>query len=161
MRRDDQISEGMRAIAVYKATKAALQLGLALLLCVLWPLGLAERIRDLSLALRQHVTHGWALQLAALLERGSAGHGIALSIAALGLDGTLTAIEAWALRSGRTWGPWLVVAATGSLMPFELYEFVKAPHLTRALLILVNSAIFAYLARKAWRERQTPGPLAR
>jgi uncharacterized membrane protein (DUF2068 family) len=46
-------------------------------------------------------------------------------------------------------------------MPFELYEFVKAPHLTRALLILVNSAIVAYLARKTWRERQNPGHPAR
>jgi uncharacterized membrane protein (DUF2068 family) len=148
------MSQGVRAIALYKTTKAALQLGLALLLCVLWPLGLPEKIRDLCLALRQHVTHGWALQLAALVERGSAGHGIAFSIAALGLDGTLTAIEAWALLSGRTWGPWLVVAATASLMPFELYELVRAPHLWRALLILVNAAIVAYLARKAWHDRK-------
>jgi uncharacterized membrane protein (DUF2068 family) len=154
------MSQGVRAIALYKTTKAALQLGLALLLCVLWPLGLPEKIRDLCVTLRQHVTHGWALQLAALLERGSAGHGIALSIAALGLDGTLTAVEAWALRSGRRWGPWLVVVTTGSLLPFELYELARSPRLSRALLILVNAAIVAYLARRARRERQKKGRLA-
>jgi uncharacterized membrane protein (DUF2068 family) len=143
---------GVRAIVLYKTAKAGFQLATTLLLCVLWPLGLPEKIGELAIGLRHHITHGWAVSLAALLERGSTNRGIALSILALGLDGTLTAIEAWALRSARWWGPWLVVLATGSLLPFELYELSKTPRPSRAILMVLNVFIVAYLARRAWRE---------
>jgi uncharacterized membrane protein (DUF2068 family) len=145
-------SPGVRAIILYKTVKAALQLGAALLLAALLPLGLPEAIRHLSLALREHVTHGWALRLGTLLARGSTHHGIVLGIAALGLDGALTAVEAWALRRGRWWGPWLVVIATGSLLPFEAYELARRPQLSRAALVAANLVIVAYLVRRARRE---------
>jgi uncharacterized membrane protein (DUF2068 family) len=145
-------SAGLRAIILYKTAKAALQLAAALLLIALWPLGLPDAIRHLSLVLRQHVTHGWALRLAAVLAHGSSNHGIVLGIAALGLDGGLTAVEAWALRAGRWWGAWLVVVATGSLLPFEIYELTRRPLVSRALLIVANLIIVVYLARRARRE---------
>jgi uncharacterized membrane protein (DUF2068 family) len=143
---------GLRAIILYKTAKAAVQLAAALLLIVLWPFGLPDAIRHLSLMLRQHVTHGWALRLAAALAHGSSNHGIVLGIAALGFDGALTALEAWSLRTGRWWGAWLVVVATGSLLPFELYELARHPRVSRALLIVVNLIIVIYLARRARRE---------
>jgi uncharacterized membrane protein (DUF2068 family) len=143
---------GVRAIVLYKTAKAGLQLAATLLLCALWPLGLPEKIGELAVALRHHITHGWAVSLAALLERGSTNRGVGLSILALGLDGTLTAVEAWALRSARWWGPWLVVLATGSLLPFELREFAKTPGPSRAILIASNLIIVAYLAQRARRE---------
>lgn len=146
---------GVRAILLYKTVKASLQLGSTLLLCVLWPLGLPEKIGELAIALRHHITHGWAVSLAAMLERGSTNRGVGLSLLALGLDGTLTAIEAWALRSARWWGPWLVVLATGSLLPFELYELVETDRPSRAMLFALNLVIVAYLARRAWRERSS------
>jgi uncharacterized membrane protein (DUF2068 family) len=145
-------SPGLRAIILYKTAKAAVQLAAALLLTALWPLGLPDAIRHLSLELRQHVTHGWALRLAGLLAHGSTNHGIVLGIAALGLDGALTGVEAWALRSGRWWGAWLVVIATGSLLPFEFYELARRPLLSRAALIVANLTIVVYLARRARRE---------
>jgi uncharacterized membrane protein (DUF2068 family) len=143
---------GVRAIVLYKTAKAGLQLAAALVLGALWPLGLPETMGDWAIALRHHVTHAWALGLAAVIERGATDRGVGLSILALGLDGTLTAIEAWALRSARWWGPWLVVLATGSLLPFEVYEFVKTPRPSRAILISLNLGIVAYLARRARRE---------
>jgi uncharacterized membrane protein (DUF2068 family) len=146
-------SRGVRAIMIYKAVKAVLQLALALLLIVLLPRGLPAELHALAGTLRQHLTHAWALELAALLERGSTPHGVALASLALGLDGSLTAIEAAALRSGRAWGSWLVVAATGALLPFELLELVRSLRPSRALLLIVNLAIVLYLARRAWRER--------
>ena len=144
----------MRAIIAYKAVKAGVQLAAAVLLAVLLPLGLPTWVHDLCHALRHHFTQAWATNLAALLERGSTHRGIVLGSIALGLDGTLTAIEAWSLRAGRWWGPWLVVVATGALLPFEVYEFIREPHASRALLFALNLAIVLYLARKAWRERQ-------
>jgi uncharacterized membrane protein (DUF2068 family) len=148
----DVASAGVRAIVLYKTVKAAIQLAAALVLGVLLPLGLAGKVHELSVALRHHFTHGWAVGLAALLERGSSGHGLEFTILALGLDGTLTAVEAWALRSGRWWGPWLVVVATSSLLPFELYELARRPRPSRAVLLAMNLIIVGYLTYRARRE---------
>jgi uncharacterized membrane protein (DUF2068 family) len=145
---------GLRAIIAYKTIKAAVQLGLGLVLALLWPFGLPHWLGALSRASRRHFTQGWASHLAALLAAGSTHRRIAFAILALSLDGALTAVEAWALRRGRWWGPWLVVAATASLLPVEIYEFFRVPRISRALLFAVNLLMAAYLARRAWREHR-------
>ena len=55
---------------------------------------------------------------------------------------------------GHWWGPWLVVVATASLLPFEVVSFVRHPHVGRALILVVNLAIVAYLTRTALREHR-------
>jgi uncharacterized membrane protein (DUF2068 family) len=145
---------GLRAIIAYKTTKAAVQLGLGLLLAVLWPFGLPRWFHTLSNGLRRHFTQGWASHLASLLAAGSTHRRIAFMILALSLDGALTAVEAWSLRRGRWWGPWLVVVATASLLPVEVYEFFRVPRPSRALLFALNLLMAAYLARRAWREHR-------
>ncbi|HTV22216.1 MAG TPA: DUF2127 domain-containing protein [Polyangiaceae bacterium] len=146
-------SAGVRAIVLYKTAKAAVQLGVVLLAIALWPFGLPGLVRELAVALHHHATRGWAISLAVWLEAGSTPHGVELSMLALGGDGTLTGVEAWALRRGHWWGPWLVVLATGSLLPFELFELVKTPRLSRALLLALNVVVVVYLARRARAER--------
>ena len=142
----------LRAIVVYKSVKAGLQLTIALLLAVSWPLGLPEQVIHLAGWVRHHITQGWAAHLAEWLVSGHTRRRLLLSIAALGLDGALAAIEAWALHTGRTWGSWLVVGTTGALLPFEVYEFVRVPRWSRALIFVLNLLILWYLARRAWRE---------
>ncbi|MEO8177880.1 MAG: DUF2127 domain-containing protein [Deltaproteobacteria bacterium] len=143
----------LRAIIVYKSLKAALQLSIALLLAIWWPLGLPERLLHLASWLRDHLTQGWAARLAAWIVAGSTSRRILLSIAALTVDGALTAVEAWALHTGRTWGAWLVVGTTAVLLPFEVYELVRVPRWSRALICVVNLLIVGYVARRAWREQ--------
>jgi uncharacterized membrane protein (DUF2068 family) len=148
----------LRAIILYKSLKAALQLSMALVLAIWWPLGLPRALLQLSSWLRHHITHGWAAHLAGLLapllaEQSTSRH-VLLGIGALGLDGILTGVEGWALHTGRTWGAWLVVATTGSLLPFEVYEFLRVRRWSRLLIFIVNVAILVYLARRAWRERK-------
>jgi len=46
------------------------------------------------------------------------------------------------------------VFATSLLLPFELFELLKEPHLSRLAILLVNAAIAVYLARSAIRERR-------
>jgi uncharacterized membrane protein (DUF2068 family) len=135
--------------------KAGVQLGLAALLCALWPFGLAEKVQEIALLVRHHATHGWALRLADLLAGSSSARRLELSLVALALDGALTAVEAWSLRRDKWWGPWLVVVATGSLLPFEVYEFVRVPRWPRALIFVLNLVILVYLSRRARRERRT------
>lgn len=142
---------GVRAIVLYKSVKSAAELAVVLVAVALWPFGLPAILHRLALGLQQHAAHGWAVMLAAWLEGGATDRGVELSLLALGGDGTLTAVEAWALRRGQWWGPWLVVLATGSLLPFELVELVRSPHLSRSLLLAANLAIVAYLARRARR----------
>jgi len=142
----------LRAIIAYKSIKAALQLSIALLLLVCLPLGLPHRLLHLAGWLRYHITQGWAARLAEWIVAGSTGHRILLSIAALGVDGLVTGVEAWALHTGRAWGAWLVVGTAAALLPFEVYEFVRVPHWPRALIFVLNLLIVGYVARRAWRE---------
>jgi uncharacterized membrane protein (DUF2068 family) len=151
-------ARGVRAIIWYKAVKAGLQLGLALLLGALLPFGLAAKVARFADVLHAHVTHGWAMRLADLLASHSNPRSIQLALTALGLDGALTTLEAWALARDKWWGPWLVVAATGCLLPFEVYEFWRVPRVSRALVFALNLAILLYLARRALGERAGHAP---
>lgn len=143
----------LHAIVVYKSIKSGLQLAFALLLAACWPLGLPEQLLHLAGWLREHLTQGWAARLAEWIVAGSINRRILLSIAALGVDGALTGIEAWALHTGRAWGAWLVVGTAAALLPVEVYEFVREPHLPRALIFALNLLIVGYVARRAWHER--------
>ncbi|MEY2929388.1 MAG: hypothetical protein RL033_137 [Pseudomonadota bacterium] len=145
---------GLRAIVAYKSIKSALQLTAALLLVALWPLGLPAWLTHAARLLREHATQGWAAELAGLLVLGAAPRSLLWGAVGLALDGSLTALEAWALRTGRPWGAWLVVGATSALLPFEIYEIWRVPRLSRFALFTLNLLISAYLARGAWRERR-------
>jgi uncharacterized membrane protein (DUF2068 family) len=75
-----------------------------------------------------------------------------LVVAALACDGALSAVEGLALRTGKTWGVWLVLIATTALVPAEIWGLLRAPHVGRALLLLVNVAAAIYLLRRAMRD---------
>jgi uncharacterized membrane protein (DUF2068 family) len=102
----------------------------------------------------RHHSGAWSLELADLLVRASTRRGLWTLFVALIADGVLTLVEAWALIHGHWWGPWLVVVATGSLLPFEVVALVRHPHVSRVLLLAVNLLIVWYLGRKALREHR-------
>ena len=60
----------------------------------------------------------------------------------------LTLGEGWALHRRFRWAPWLVVVATGSLLPFEVVELVRRPHALRLAVFVVNLTIVCYLATR-------------
>lgn len=47
----------------------------------------------------------------------------------------------------KRWAEWLMVCATGSLIPLEAYHLVVHPSLAKVALIAANTAIVVYLAR--------------
>ncbi len=57
----------------------------------------------------------------------------------------LHAVEGAGLIMGFHWAEYLVVFATGSLVPFEIYEIARKPTLLRIGLLILNLAIVAYL----------------
>ena len=144
---------GLAIIIGYKLIKGGLWLVFAVVLLVLMQTGIGDEI----LGIAEHVRHhsgAWSLELADLLVRASTRRGLWTLFVALIADGVLTLVEAWALIHGHWWGPWLVVVATGSLLPFEVVALVRHPHVSRVLLLAVNLLIVWYLGRKALREHR-------
>lgn len=144
---------GLAIIIGYKLIKGGLWLIFAATLLVLMQLGIGDDILGVAVHLRRH-SGAWSLQLADVLVRASTRRGLWTLFVALIADGVLTLVEAWALIRGHWWGPWLVVVATGSLLPFEVVALVRHPHVSRVLLLVVNMLIVAYLGRKALREHR-------
>jgi uncharacterized membrane protein (DUF2068 family) len=144
---------GVALIIAYKLGKGALWLVFAAVLLVTMRLGLGDRMLGFAAHLRHH-SGAWSLRLADLVVRAASRRGLWLIIVALVADGALSLLEGWALVHGHWWGPWLVVVATGSLLPFEVLAILRHPHAVRAAVLLANAAIVAYLTRKALHERR-------
>jgi len=60
----------------------------------------------------------------------------------------LMGTEGVGLALRKPWARWFTIIATGSLIPIEVYEIVRAPHLLRILVLLINIAVVIYLARR-------------
>lgn len=147
---------GLVLIIVYKFVKGGLWLVLAAVLAVAMRMGLGDRLQGLADHL-QHHAYAWSLELARLLTRAASHRGLVTIAVALVADGISSLIEGWALLHGRWWGPWLVVVATGSLLPFEIVALARRPHPVRFAVFLVNVAIVVYLARKAVADHRASG----
>ncbi len=145
---------GVRLIVLYKFGKAVLQVTIGAIFVAVVLSGGSERIHDFALGLRDHGVSAWSIRASSLLVTATTPGHLALTAVALGLDGVLSFIEGWSLWRGYTWGPWLVVIATGSLIPFELVEIARAAHFGRVLILFVNIAIVVYLVRRALAERR-------
>jgi uncharacterized membrane protein (DUF2068 family) len=143
-----------RAIVLYKAIKAVSGFAVAAVFTVILVSGSSVHLHGVAAKLREHVTAAWAVLLADAVVSVTERRHLAVATAALALDGVITSVEWYALSRGRTWGEWLVVAATSSLIPFEVYELVAHGHLGRVVVLVVNIAIAAYLARHAWKKHQ-------
>jgi uncharacterized membrane protein (DUF2068 family) len=144
---------GLVLIIAYKFVKGVLWLIFAGTILIMMRLGLEGRLDGLAHHLRHHA-HAWSLALADLVVRAATHRGLWTIVVALLTDGTLTLVEGWALLHGRWWGPWLVVAATSSLLPFEVVTLLRHPHPVRFTVLLLNLAIVWYLGKKALREHR-------
>jgi uncharacterized membrane protein (DUF2068 family) len=148
---------GVSAIILYKLFKAVLEalLGAAAVYLVLR--GAEAGAATLAEFLLEHVARNWALTAATLIVRGAtSGHIRFIALLAFG-DAALSAVEGLALRAGSWWAPWLVVVATGSLLPWEIWELVLRPTWIRLVLVVINIAVVVYLLREVVREhRQIP-----
>lgn len=61
----------------------------------------------------------------------------------------LMASEGIALYQRKPWARWFTIVATSSLIPFEVYEILLRPHLTRVIVLAVNVGVVIYLWRRA------------
>jgi uncharacterized membrane protein (DUF2068 family) len=75
------------------------------------------------------------------------GKRTALALTALGYA-ALMGTEGVGLYLRKPWARWLTIAATGSLIPIEIYEIVRNTHLVRIIVLAVNVAVVVYLYRR-------------
>lgn len=152
---------GERLIVAYKFGKAALEALAAIVLSLALATGWVDRFVEAVTALGQRSVHPAAVHLAAWLGPFATPAHVHVLAMLLAGDAVFSATEGWVLRRGYPWGRWLVVLATGALLPFELYELARSPSLARAILFVVNATIVVYLARRTGQsgrviDRTTP-----
>jgi uncharacterized membrane protein (DUF2068 family) len=81
------------------------------------------------------------------------------------LAGALVALAYSALMGGegvalylrKPWAPWFTIGATSSLLPIEVIEIIREPHVSRVVILIVNVAVVIYL----WDRRGEFAPDAR
>jgi uncharacterized membrane protein (DUF2068 family) len=94
----------------------------------------------------------WHRLVGSLLDRAAGvpnGHLLALAVAGL-LYGGLEALEGVGLLLRRRWAEYLVLVATVVFIPVEIEELATRPSAFKALALVVNLLIVAYLV---WRKR--------
>lgn len=146
---------GIRLIIAYKWLKALLQIGIAVMLFIGVRRGLATQLTSLATELRAHAVHAWSDAAAAALLRFLARpQDLVLVATALAADAVVSVIEGWVLLQGYSWGPWVVVGATGSTIPFEIIALTRHFSPARFALFAVNVVIVVYLGRRAMSRRR-------
>jgi uncharacterized membrane protein (DUF2068 family) len=155
----------LRLIITYKVLKGFLTVAAGVVIGGALVFGFGPGLQAHAARIHLHATGAWALYLAETLSKLTAPRWLRWSAVALELDGAVCFIEAWALREGHAWGPWLVVGITSLFLPTEVYELFRHPRPSRALLLLANLAILFFLGwyakrHSARRARPRPAPPA-
>jgi len=153
---------GVRLIIAYKLLKGAGGMTLALTLIALLLLHATSPLEAIGARVHLHFTGAWSVQLSRVLLSAAEPHHLWYVAVALLFDATLTLTEGWALHHGHWWGPWLVVASTSTLVPFEIVALVRKMRTSRLLLLALNLLMVAYLiwrTRKDTKEKRARLPL--
>jgi uncharacterized membrane protein (DUF2068 family) len=145
---------GIEIVIVYKMVRGIASILAALVLGAFVAAGQGRRFSEFAVELRHHLTGAFSVRLAEIVVRASAPRYVVAVTAALAFDGCLSFFEGWALRRRYRWAPWVVVVATGSLLPFEIAALLRQVHVGRFLLLAINSAIVVYLIRRVLREQR-------
>ncbi|MGO9829083.1 MAG: DUF2127 domain-containing protein [Myxococcaceae bacterium] len=142
---------GLRLIIGYKVLKGILTIASGLVIGGALFLGFGPAVQASAARVHEHATAAWALHAAELLSKLTTPRWLRWSAVALELDGSVCLLEAWALRQGHAWGPWLVVAITALFLPADAFELWRHPRLSRLVLLLGNVAILLFLGWYAQR----------
>jgi uncharacterized membrane protein (DUF2068 family) len=141
---------GLRTVALFEATKGVLVLVAGLgLFSVLHhdAQNLAEEIvRRFHLNLAHHHPR---ILIDALTDMNDARLRL-LALAAL-LYSAVRFVEAYGLWRMRAWAEWFGIGSGGIYLPVEVYELVDRPTVVKAVVLLFNVGIVAYLIYVRWR----------
>jgi len=136
-------------IVTFKAIKAALltAFGVALLFAIHRdPMDL---VLQLARAVHLPLTSRLFDHVLSLAVRATPAKEVAGAFTAFGYA-ILMGTEGVGLYLRRPWARWFTIGAPSSLMPIEVYEIVREPHVLRVLILLLNLAVVVYL----WSRRE-------
>jgi uncharacterized membrane protein (DUF2068 family) len=136
---------GMKVIIGYKLVKAPLMLVLAIWLTFRGPSAL--RVADAIARELADAGARWE-RLAQWISVHVTARAVAVAAVVAWLDAVVTALEGALLLTGRTWGEWIVLFGIAALLPLEIEALVRHPGPFKALGLVANAVIVAYLA---WR----------
>ena len=145
----------LRTVITYKWVKGAVELLLFLGLALTLVFGWSDELAEWAHEFRNNSTRAYAVLLGRALEQATTPRGIHITMLALLVDGIVTLFEGWALHTRRPWGAWLVVAVTGSLLPFEVFELFHHFRWTRLVVLVVNVAVVVFLVFHARAQVRT------
>lgn len=150
---DRETATGLRIVALFEASK-----GLLVMAAGVGLLGLVHR--DLQSLAEELVSH-FHLNPASRYPQ-IFFHAVAvltdsrlwlLAFGAL-LYASIRLVEAYGLWRQKHWAEWLGILSGGIYLPIEIYELLEGVSWAKAVLILVNGFIVAYLGHELRRSRQ-------
>ncbi len=134
----------LRTIALYKLLKVVLLLFVAYGEARLHDASLVARLITWASARPSGLEHELITRALEWFSGLSQSRLHALRAVTLGYA-AIFAVEGVGLWMQKRWAEWLTTIITASLIPFELWEMLRAPNLGKAMVIIVNVAIVAYL----------------
>jgi uncharacterized membrane protein (DUF2068 family) len=143
---------GLRAIIAYKLTKAVLEGAVGALLVVLLLRGPEATAATIAQFLIDHVPSAATFRAATMIVLSGTRKHVRVAAMLTLADAVLSAIEGMSLERDWRFGPWLVVFATGALLPIEAVELARKGGWLRAVVLAVNAAVVAYLVRDVGRQ---------
>jgi uncharacterized membrane protein (DUF2068 family) len=134
----------LRTIALYKIVKVLLLLGVAYGELRLRDASLAAKLLSWAQARPYGLEHRIVTQLLEWFSGLSVSRVNALRIVTLAYAAVF-AVEGIGLWMRKRWAEWLTTIITASLMPLEAWELFFRPTIGKALILLANGAVVAYL----------------
>lgn len=131
-------------IAIFKLLKSLLLIAAGIAALQILRPSWSEAIKEWAASISFQTENGAAQRFLAYVSNLTPKRVAGLGLAAFAY-GALFAVEGVGLWLGRRWAEYLTVIATGSLVPFEIYEMIRKPTATRITALLLNIAIVAYL----------------
>ena len=152
---------GLKLIGTFKFVSGLMLVGLGVGLFRQADANLAEKAEHIVAALRldpgNHYIHSLLDKIPGVSPRQIRAIGIGTFLYAL-----MYLVEGGGLLLRRHWAEYLTVVATGLFIPLEIYEVVRRPTPIRIGLLVINTAIVAYLVvqlrRKGKGEGVVPAP---
>jgi len=152
-KKHEQVKEGLRIVSAFEATKG--------LLVLLAGSGLLAYIhKDLHLVAEQLVRHShlnpashYPRIFLDLADHVTDGQLWILAISAL-LYAAVRFVEAYGLWRQKQWAEWFGLLTGGMYVPIEIFELARGLTWPKAVLLIVNLGIVAYLSLVVYQSRQ-------
>jgi uncharacterized membrane protein (DUF2068 family) len=147
--------DGLRLIALFKFGKVLLLIATSYGVHKLLNADLLERMYNWSAELSDDRFERKLLMRALTWVEGLGAKRIQIFLAVTITYAVVALAEGIGLWMRRTWGEWLTLAVTSSLVPFELWELITRPpgrRLALGVTLALNLLIVWYLARQLRRD---------